>query len=169
MKLPTKCILDKYDTYRKILKFSIKNDDNPQYKDFSLIDSYIMILIEIEKNLDGIFEEKVRIRHSTNYEEPLKESKFESLLYSIIYEDSENFDEEDEIHQLKMNINEEKKKELIRRFELVMELSDCALDRIHDDEEVGPLMRFKIIDNELSKILTYFSPILNKILYNNNK
>jgi len=84
MKLPTKCILDKYDTYRKILKFSIKNDDDPQYKDFSLIDSYIMILIEIEKNLDGIFEEKVRIRHSTNYEEPLKESKFESLLYSII-------------------------------------------------------------------------------------
>lgn len=168
-KLPTERIMDNYDTFLKILKFSIKHDDDSQYQDFSLVDSYIKVLKEIEENLDEAFEGTVRTSRSNDFEVPLEETDFEELLEVLLYEENEedkDYDKDDEILQFKMNINEDKKKELIRRFEIVVEQSDCALDRCLDDKDDGPLWRFEVIDKELNKILTCFSPILKIILKN---
>jgi len=159
--LPSERIVKKYPLLLKLLKFSIKNDKNPEYNDFYLVKSYIMILNEIENNLDEIFDEKVRNKN------PIK---FKDLLYSL-FQNKEINDKDyakwnravkRQTREFKKYIDTKEKIELVRCFELIADLTDMAIERDFDDKEEGGLWYLEEVDKEFNKIITYFNPILEK-------
>ena len=148
-----------------MLKFAIKHDNDPEFKDLTLVNSYIQVLKEIEGNLNEIFNGKARKESALD---------FNSLLYSLFkddFEDYKNHSEETKaidksMQEFRIFIDTKEKRELIRDFELVMSLTDMALDRAEDDEEGGGLWWLEEVDKELSKISTCFEPIINKVKKN---
>lgn len=157
MELPSERILNNYDIYLDLLKFALKHDSNPEYKDLSLVDTYNQLLKNIEKAINEVFNEKVREENSLEMDE---------ILFSFFKDEDQNYDRQvinNKVQDFKKFINTEEKRELIRKFELIMILTDIASDRAYDDEEVGGLWRLEEVDKELNKITTCFHPILKKI------
>ena len=170
--LPSERIIKKYPILLRLLKFAVRNDDNPEFQALSLVDSYIQVLIEIETNLDEVFNEKVRTKN------PLD---FNKLMYSLFKDEVQNYEDyilkrqaiNNKVQEFKKFLNTEEKRDLIRKFEVVMQLTDMAYDRSPDDkeyadmgyydEEGGGLWYLEVVDKELNKILTCFRPILKKV------
>ncbi|TKJ23197.1 MAG: hypothetical protein CEE43_03430 [Promethearchaeota archaeon Loki_b32] len=173
--LPSDRISKKYPTLLKLLKFAIRNDDNPEFQDFSLVDSYIQVLIEIETNLDEVFNEKVRGKTSLGLDEIL----FSFFKDEVPEDEYKTWVEErqainNKVQDFKEFINSEEKKDLIRKFKLINELTDMADDRCLDDkeyvdmgygneEEGGGLWYLEEVDKEMNTILTCFRPILKNV------
>jgi len=165
--LPSERIITKYPILLRLLKFAVRNDDNPEFQALSLVDSYIQVLIEIETNLDEVFNEKVRGKTSL---------ELDKILSSFLGDEVPEFEDyilkrqaiNNKVQDFKKFINTEEKRELIRRFELIMELTDMALDRSLDDEEEETILGdglwyLEEVDKEMNKILTCFRPILKKV------
>ena len=170
--LPSERIIKKYPILLRLLKFAVRNDDNPEFQALSLVDSYIQVLIEIETNLDEVFNEKVRGKTSL---------KLDDILFSLFKDEVPNYEKwelerqaiNNKVEEFKKFLNTEEKRELIRKFKLINELTDMAYDRsLNDeeyadmgyyDEEEGGLWYLEVVDKGLNKILTCFRPILKKV------
>ncbi len=167
--LPSERIIKKYPILLRVLKFAVRNNNNPEFQDLSLVDSYIQVLTEIEANLDEVFNEKVREKN------PLERDKIlSSFLGDEVPEDEyETWVEKrqainNKVQEFKKFLNTEEKRELIKKFELIMDLTDMAYDRFPDDEEEETIIGYGLwyleeVDKELNKILTCFRPILKKV------
>ena len=102
-------ILRNYDVFLNILKFSLKNDDKFFFKRFSLVSTLNQLLKDLEERIDKIFPNSMK-------SEP---HAYESLLESIF---------KDELEEYRFCINSSSKKELIKRFEFLMDLTDSSMD-----------------------------------------
>ncbi|KKM99668.1 hypothetical protein LCGC14_1145580 [marine sediment metagenome] len=132
--LNTKRILKFYDILLKLLRFSIKNAKNPDYKEFDLVRNYLQLLKDLELNLQGVFNSPF------TYTE-------------IIYENALKIIFKDKLQHYLIYIDSSEKKELIQRFMLLPELADCAIDK-EGEEELGIIYRnMKIMINSLSPFL----------------
>ena len=166
--LPSERIIKNCKTYLELLKFAIMHDSDPKFKDYSLVNNYIQVLKEVEDNLDEMSNEKVRDKN------PLD---FDSLLYSLFKDEvlnHKNYSDrvqaiKEKTQEFKKFIDTKEKRKLIRNFELVMDLTDIAIERDLDDEECGGLWWLEEIDKELNKITTYFCPILDHVKKEKNK
>ncbi len=171
--LPSERIIKKYPILLRLLKFAVRNDNNPEFQELSLVDSYIQVLTEIEANLDEVFNEKVKEKTSLGLDKIL--SSFlgdEAPEYETWVEKRQAINNKVQDFKKKF-VNTEEKRELIRRFELIMELTDMAIDRSLDDkeyvdmshgnEEEDGLWYLEEVDKEMNKILTCFRPILKKV------
>lgn len=143
--LPSEQIMQDYDTYLQLLKFAIKNDNKPEYRDFYLVNNYNQLLSEIETNLEDKLEEKITT---------LDAAKYDSLINAIFGKDLQEY--------LPL-INSNNKKKLIENFEIIMTIYDIASDRCYEDEEEGGLQWLEDINKEIRKIKELFSPIIKKI------
>ena len=129
---PLDRILRNYRIFLAVLKFAIKNDDNVEFKRFSLVNTLNQLLKELEERVDKIFRFRDR-PHS-----------YEVLLESIF---------DDELEEYKPHINSSSKRELIRRFEFLMHITDCSSEWI-DGVEVD------VVDDEVRRIKTFLQPLL---------
>lgn len=165
--LPSERIITKYPILLRLLKFAVRNDDNPEFQALSLVDSYIQVLIEIETNLDEVFNEKVRGKTSLELDE---------ILFSLFKDEVPNYEKwelerqeiNNKVQDFKKFINTEEKRELIRKFKLINELTDMAYDRRLDDDDEETIIGYGLwyleeVDKEMNKILTCFRPILKKV------
>ncbi|MBA7532067.1 hypothetical protein ES705_24293 [subsurface metagenome] len=134
--LAAKRVSKAYDVLLKFLKFSLKNSSNPEYRGFSLVENYLQLLRELAYKL------KKLINYPFNY----LESDYEELLRIIF---------KDELQEYKDYIDDDEKKELIRYFELIIDLADYAIDR-EGEVEVG------IIDQELKLVISCLAPFLRE-------
>ena len=134
--LAAKRVSKAYDVLLKFLKFSLKNSSSPEYRGFSLVENYLQLLRELAYKL------KKLINYPFNY----LESDYEELLRIIF---------KDELQEYKDYIDDDEKKELIRYFELIIDLADYAIDR-EGEVEVG------IIDQELKLVISCLSPFLRE-------
>ena len=141
-KLNTKKILKLYGILLKLLKFSIKNNINPEYKEFDLVRNYLQLLKDLELNLQGVFN-----------------SPF--AYAEIIYDNALKVIFKDKLQDYLTYIDSSEKKELIQRFMLLPELADCAIDK-EGEEELGIVYRnMKIMINSLSPLLKQINMICN--------
>ena len=129
-------ILRNYKTFLEILKFALKNDDNVEFKRFSLVNTLNQLLEELEERIDKIFPYSMESR-------PLS---YEVLLKCIF---------KDELEEYKPYINSSIKRELIRRFEFLGDLTDSSYDMW---DEVS--IEVDVIDDEVGRIITYLQPLL---------
>ena len=129
-------ILRNYKFFLEILKFALKNDDNVEFKRFSLVDTLNQLLKELEERIDKIFPYSMESR-------PLS---YEVLLKCIF---------KDELEEYKPYINSSIKRELIRRFEFLGDLTDSSYDMW---DEVS--IEVDVIDDEVGRIITFLQPLL---------
>jgi len=129
-------ILRNYKTFLEILKFALKNDDNVEFKRFSLVNTLNQLLEELEERIDKIFPYSMESR-------PLS---YEVLLKCIF---------KDELEEYKPYINSSIKRELIRRFEFLGDLTDSSYDMW---DEVS--IEVDVIDDEVGRIITFLQPLL---------
>lgn len=134
--LAAKRVSKAYDVLLKFLNFSLKNSSNPEYRGFSLVENYLQLLRELAYKLKKLI----------NYPFNCGESDYEELLRIIF---------KDELQEYKDYIDDDEKKELIRYFELIIDLADYAIDR-EGEVEVG------IIDQELKLVISCLSPFLRE-------
>ncbi len=137
--LAAKRVLRSYDVLLKFLKFCIKNAENPEYKEFALVTSFLQLLKDLEYNLKGVFNPPF------NY----METDYDYLLRAIF---------KDELQEYQHHIDDNNKIELIQRFDLLMDLANCTIDR----EEEGEV-EVDIIDSKLKIVMRALSPLLKKI------
>ena len=129
-------ILRNYRIFLAVLKFALKNDDNVEFKRFSLVNTLNQLLKELEERIDKIFPCSTKSRpHS-----------YEVLLKSIF---------KDELEEYKPCINSSSKRELIRRFEFLGNLTDSSYD-------MWDLVSIEvdIIDDEVRRMMTFLQPLL---------
>ena len=138
--LAMKRILRNYDIFRDVLKFALKNNDNVEFKRFSLVNTFNQLLKELEERIDKIFLESIENK-------PLD---FEILVKSIF---------KSELKEYRPCINSSGKKELIRRFEFLMDLANSSMDM----EDVGGSVEITVIDEEIRRIKTFLQPLLGFI------
>ena len=129
-------ILRNYKFFLEILKFALKNDDNVEFKRFSLVDTLNQLLKELEERIDKNFPYSMESR-------PLS---YEVLLKCIF---------KDELEEYKPYINSSIKRELIRRFEFLGDLTDSSYDMW---DEVS--IEVDVIDDEVGRIITFLQPLL---------
>lgn len=137
--LALKRIIKNYNIFLDLLKFSLKNADNPEFKDFSLISNYLLSLKDLEHNLRDVYSWDINDME-LNYAE----------LLELIFKDEE--------HDYKRYIDNDEKEELVRRFELMIDLADCSIDREGEIE-------VDIIDKEIREIKNRFLPLLKRLKY----
>lgn len=129
-------ILRNYRIFLAVLKFALKNDDNVEFKKFSLVDTLNQFLKELEERIDKMF--------GFVWGKPLS---YEVLLNSIF---------DDELEEYKPCINSSIKRELIRRFEFLGDLTDSSSDMWDGDCSI----EVDIIDVEIKRIITFLQPLL---------
>jgi hypothetical protein len=132
--LTTKKILRTYDVLLKFLKFSLKFSNNSGFKDFSLIENFFQLLVELEVKLGKQFNFRFNL-------------DFKVLMRCLF---------KDELKEYRQYIDNSKKKDLVKKFELVMDLVDFATDREGEVEAV-------IIERELKSVIDCLSPFLSEI------
>lgn len=135
--LASRRILKNYDILLDLLKFSLKNSHNSEFRKFSLIDSLLQLLKSLESNLRGLF--------SKNFD--YKEAHYDRLLKSIFNKDYQEY---------KNYINTDEKEELIRYFKLLTELTNFTIEKDEGFE-------IDIIDSELKKIINLLDPLLIRL------
>ncbi len=135
--LASKRILRNYDKLLNLLRFSLKNADNPEFRDFDLVRNYLHLLKNLERNIKILF----------NLEFEHKGANYDTLLRSIFHDD---------LLEYKDYINNEEKEELVRSFKLLIELTNFTIDREGEGE-------VNIIDKELQELICLLSPLLEKI------
>lgn len=138
--LALKRILRNYDVFRDVLKFVLKNNENVEFKRFSLVNTFDQLLKELEERIDKIFLESIESK-------PLD---FEILLKSIF---------KGELKEYRPCINSSGKKELIRRFEFLMDLANSSMDM----EDMGGSVEITVIDEEIRRTKTFLQPLLGFI------
>ena len=129
-----------YDVFLDVLKFSLKNDDNIEFKRFSLVNTLNQLLKELEERVDKIF----------HFIED-KPDAYEVLLKSIFRENG--VVNEDELEEYRQYINSSSKKELVRRFGFLMHITDCSMEWM-EGLEVG------VIDVEIRRVKNFLQPLL---------
>ncbi len=136
-------ILRNYKKILEILKFALKNDDNVEFKRFSLVNTLNQLLEELEERIDKIFP----------YGTESRPHSYEVLLKSIFRENGVVND--DELEEYRQYINSSSKRELVRRFEFLMDLTDSSYD-------MWDLVSIEvdIIDDEIRRIITFLQPLL---------
>jgi len=132
-----KRILRNYEVFLKVLKFALKNDDSVEYKRFSLVSTLNQLLKELEERIDDIFPNSMKS----------KPHAYESLLESIF---------KDTLEEYRSWINSSDKKELVKRFEFLMDLTDSSKNMW---DGVFSL-EVSIIDGEIRKIISFLQPLL---------
>ena len=135
--LASKRILKNYDTLLSLLKFSLKNSQNLEFKEFSLVESLLKLIKSLEISIRGLF----------NKNFSYKEAHYNKLLRSLF---------STEYQKYKKYIDTNEKKELIRYFKLLLDLANFTIEK---DEE----LEIDIIDKELRKIITFLEPVLIKL------
>ncbi|MBY8983690.1 MAG: hypothetical protein KGD65_01330 [Candidatus Lokiarchaeota archaeon] len=136
--LAAKRILKSYSILLKLLKFSISNANNPEYKEFALITSFLQLLKDLENNLKNIFISPFNYME-TEYDKLLRIIFKEELLYYQPY------------------IDNTEKEELIRRFRFLIDLANCTIDREGEGE-----VEVDIIDEKIKIVMKSLSPLLRK-------
>lgn len=137
-------ILRNYRIFLAVLKFALKNDDNVEFKRFSLVDTLNQLLRELEERIDKIFPNSMESK-------PLS---YEVLLKSIFKENG--VVDDDELEEYKPYINSSNKRELIRRFEFLMDLTDSSSDMWDGAYSI----EVNVIDDEIRRIMTFLQPLL---------
>lgn len=132
--LAAKRVSKAYDVLLKFLKFSLKNSSSPEYRGFSLVENYLQLLRELA----------YKLKKPIHYPFNCGESDYEGLLRNIF---------KGELQEYKDYIDNEEKKELVRYFELIIDLANFAIDREGEVEVV-------IIDQELKLVISCLSPFL---------
>ncbi|MHA2037669.1 MAG: hypothetical protein ACW98X_14625, partial [Promethearchaeota archaeon] len=115
----------------------IKNEDNPEYKEFDLINNFLQLLKDLDFGLKYVFTPPFNSMKGA-YDELLK----------IIFKD--------ELLDYQYYIDSNKKKELIQRFNLLIDLTDYTIDR-EGEAEVD------IIDKKLERVMNNLTPLLKKV------
>ena len=129
-----------YNIFLALLKFSIKNDTTPEFRDFSLVNSYIEILMEIEGELNKQF----------NKDFSYAQYSYETLLDAIFKEKTQKY---------LPFIDNDQKKQLVLRFQLIIEITNMAIEREPEEIE-GMAPWIEDIYNELKKIKERFLPVI---------
>jgi len=143
MSLKLKRVLRNYDTFLEFLKFAVRNNEDPQFKDYSLVKNYIELLEDLEKDINKqlsavVLDDENRLEFS--------------LLTKSIFKQ--------ELSEYKKYINCNEKEELIRKFQVLMVMSDIVLDRHMSDDHL-----VKTIDYEIGKYKTLAEPLLKVTIY----
>ena len=125
----------------EFLKFAVKNNEDPQFKDYSLVRNYIELLEDLEKDINKIFSEPV------TYKDDMLE--YPILLKTIFKED---------LPEYKDFIDNSDKKKLVEKFHLLMNLVDIVHERSFPEPDGYAA---KIIDKEIKKYKTLLEPLLN--------
>jgi len=99
-----------YDFFLKLLKFCIKNDSKEEFRDFSLVSSYLQILTEIE--------EKLTKKLGINFK---SEPHDYNWLLSALFRGR--------VKEYRPMIDNEEKKELILKFQMIIDIDNMAIDR----------------------------------------
>jgi len=132
-------ILRNYKVLKKLLKFSIRYNDAPKFRKFSLVNTYNQLLIKFIEEVSNVLTFGRRLDFSDLFESIFKKEHpfYEPYIYN------------------------KDKKELIIRFQWVMTAADFAIDEMEDYITLGK------IDEEMRKIKKIFSPVLQMIEYKN--
>jgi len=143
MSLKLRRVWRNYDIFLEFLKFAIKNNEDPQFKDYSLVKNYIELLEDLEKDINKqlsavVLDDENRLEFS--------------LLTKSIFKQ--------ELSEYKKYINCNEKEELIRKFQVLMVMSDIVLDRHMSDDHL-----VKTIDYEIGKYKTLAEPLLKVTIY----
>lgn len=132
-----------YDFFLKLLKFCIKNDSKEEFRDFSLVSSYLQILTEVEKKLTK--------KLGTNFmNEPYD---YDHLLTYFFRGRAKEY---------RPLIDNKEKKELLKRFQMIIDIANMAIDRKPEEEE-GWVNWMEDIYNELKTIKKTFLPVIKLI------
>jgi len=132
--LASKRILKTYDILLNLLRFSLKNADNPEFREFALINSYLQLLKSLDNNLKFLGN-----RHM--------EFDYGKLLDSVFHND---------LKEYRDYIDNDEKRELVRNFKLLIDLTNFTIEREGEIE-------INIIDKEFQKILNLLAPLFKKI------
>ena len=135
--LSSRRILRNYAVFLDVLKFSLQNDDKKKFKRFSLVSTLNQLLKELEERIDKIFPDSMK-------SEP---HAYENLLESIF---------KDELEEYRPCINSSSKKELVIRFEFLMDLTDSSMDMM--DGAYSP--EVNVIDDEIRRVKIFLQPLL---------
>lgn len=138
-------IMKDYDFFHYLLKFSIKNDINPKFRDYSLVSNYLKMICDFEIFINKLLD--------TNIEKDMgKPRSFENIL-------REGYQE------YHIYIDSKEKINLLKKFQIIMHVHDIMVDRCMDEEEnFGYGYEcMKEIYIELKKIKNNFLPVLKLI------
>lgn len=130
-------ILRNYNVFLEVLKFALENNDNIEFKRFSLVSTLNQLLKGLEERIDKIFPNSMK-------SEP---RAYEDLLEDVF---------KDKIEKYRPWINTNNKKDLVKRFEFLMNLTDSS-----EDMWDGVLsLEVIVIDDEIRRVITFLQPLL---------
>lgn len=133
--LKTKRITRAYSALLSFLKFCLKYSSHPDFGHYSLVENFLQLLIELEDSLRGQFN-----FHSFG-------PSYQKLIKILFKEEADEY---------RAYIDNSKKENLVKKFQLILNIVDFAIEREGEVEVV-------IIDRELKKIISFLSPFLNEI------
>lgn len=141
---PAENIRDSYNFFLDVLKFVLKNEDNPQFKDLSLVENYNSLLKDLSSRIDESLAGSGRFT---------KKLTFEPMDVEMLVETIFGFEHE----VYKEYIDSDAKEELIRHFQLILNLTDMALEYLYEDTSF--FSGLDLIDAELRNLRELLRPI----------
>ncbi len=141
-------IIDSYDFFLYFLKFSVRNNSNPRFRDFSLVSNYLNMICDFEIFIN---------RSRKNVEKEIETSLSLEDIYKVVFKK-----DYPEYHAY---IDTEEKIKLIKKFRIVMHIFNVVTERSVEEEETSGFGYdwIKQIYFELMKIKNNFLPILKLI------